>query len=169
MKTGVSGRPPKEFNIIFFNLFLNAKTPEQVMMKIFNLSRGTYYRYKKKLFKKVEFSEIPINELLQQEQRQLFDKYAYKIVDNYSERLWAVNNKKEDFKQECLLRIWTELSTHAIKHFIATCNRICEEVLKETIYKMALEKRKILYYEDYYFENNDRNKLDKVLSYEEEI
>ena len=167
MKGGISGRPSKKINIYVFNLYLNMNVPFSIMMKIFDMSRGTYFRYKARYYVKLELNKQPIDDDLMKEQRPLFDKYAYKIVDRYSERLWS-RSEVDDYKQECLLRIWCALIRQPIPRFIQYCNSVCEAVLRDTIMTMAT-KHKTLFYEDYYFDGNDSaNRLEKYFSKEDE-
>ena len=163
--TGISGRPPLQFNIALFNIYCNLHLPHEMMMKLFNMSRGSYFRYKKKYFTPIDYFEHRqpiIDEDLRKYQLKLFEKYAYKIVDTYSERVWRESDR-EDYKQECYLKILSELGIKPIKHFIAYCNACCEVVLKELV-KQYCRDKKVLFYEDYYFDNGIKNKLDYVFS-----
>ena len=162
--TKISGRPPKQFNIYVFNLMLNANSSENVMMKMFDMSRGTFYRYKKKYYVPVDF-KLEITESKANRQKQLFSKYAVSIATKYSLRLWKESGR-DDFIQNSLTVMWELLHKRDVeKHFIAFCNRVCELVLKKTIEQMARDKKTLLYYEDYYFDDNSgQNALDSIMA-----
>ena len=160
------GRPEKLKNILNFNLMCNYYKTGYIslkgIMKMFDIKyKSSFYRYYEKYYKELKLDTKVSKEFTREHLEEVFNKYAYGYAEKYANKIFS---KKEEYKQEALTRMWTSLLNYDESISIrALFNNICYNLL-EKYFNDFLKEKKIIRYEDYAYEDSDRNKLDKYFS-----
>lgn len=160
------GRPEKLKNYNNFNIMCNYYQKGYIslkgIMQMFNIKYKTsFYRYQSKYYKPIDLKITIKKEVAREKLEELFNKYAYGYANKYAEKIYS---NREDFKQESLTRMWSALLEYDDDISIrALFNNICYNLLEEYFNEFWNDK-KVIRYEDYQYENSDKNKLDQYFS-----
>jgi len=160
------GRPEKLKNINNFILMSNYYKAGYIslksIMQMFDIKyKSSFYRYYEKYYKELKLNAKVSKEFTREHLEEIFNKYAYGYAEKYAEKIYS---NRDDFKQEALTRMWGALLNYDETISIrALFNNICNNLLEEYFNNFWKEKN-IIRYEDYAYEDSDKNKLDKYFS-----
>lgn len=160
------GRPEKLKNIDNFilmsNFYNNGFISLKGIMQMFDIKyKSSFYRYYGKYFKEMDISTNISSEFAKDKLEEIYNNYAYGYAEKYSHKIFC---NRDDFKQECLTRMWIALLNYDDSMSIrALFNNVCHKVLDE-YFTDYWKSKKIIRYEDYGFNNGNGNKLDKYFS-----
>lgn len=165
------GRPEKLKNIDNFilmcNYYKNGYISLKDIMQMFDIKyKSSFYRYYEKYFKEMDITANVSKEFTRDKLENIFNTYAYGYANKYAEKIY---NNREDFKQECLTRMWNALLNYDESISIrALFNNVCYRVLDDYFNEYWKDK-KVVRYEEYQFDNGKSNKLDRYFSQDEEV
>ena len=140
------GRPMNKIDLEKFNSFYQAFRFNQIslsfILKLFKVSKTTFYRY----IKLVKYNKDESFTFISPKARLVYEKEALLIANKWSEKLWKVA-LKEDYIQDCCFEMWNGLAYWECsgKTFLVWGGEICKKVLNKTMSNYMREKRKLVY------------------------